>query len=162
VICVDQTTLKKPPRDPECDLPRLDLRDRGKRFFSSEDCDIPGSESARGVKGQEMPKATVVQKIKGTVKVNVDADKRRGFLAPRALGVVFPIGDAKTMDPLMGQILQSAGVTTLRYPAAISPIPITGPLTSRRSGRELMSCLTMAATTISGTLYVYSMHLAPP
>jgi alpha-L-arabinofuranosidase len=67
-------------------------------------------------KAQEMPKATVVQEIKGTVKVSVDTDKKRGFLAPRALGVVAPVGDNNTIDPLMPQILQSAGVTTLRYP----------------------------------------------
>ncbi len=71
-------------------------------------------------KAQEMPKATVVQEIKGTVKVTVDAEKRRGFLAPRALGMVSPVADANTIDPLMPQILQSAGVTTLRYPGGSS------------------------------------------
>jgi len=64
---------------------------------------------------QEMPKTTVTQEIKGTVKVTVEADKRRGFLAPRALGVVSLVGDKDLMDPMMPQILQSAGVTTLRY-----------------------------------------------
>jgi len=70
---------------------------------------------------QEMPKATVTQEIKGTVKVTVEADKRRGFLAPRALGVVSLVGGKDLMDPMMPQILQSAGVTTLRYPGGNYP-----------------------------------------
>jgi hypothetical protein len=85
---------------------------------------------------QEIPKATVTQEIKGTVKVTVETDKRRGFLAPRALGVVSLVSDKDLMDPMMPQILQSAGVTTLRYPAGTTLITITGPPTRRRNGRD--------------------------
>ena len=53
---------------------------------------------------------------RATVKVTVQADKARGFLAPRALGMASSAADNHLMDPLMPQILQSAGVTTLRYP----------------------------------------------
>jgi hypothetical protein len=54
--------------------------------------------------------------IRGTVKVTVQADKQRGFLAPRALGVFSSVTDTQLMDPMMPQILQSSGITTLRYP----------------------------------------------
>lgn len=67
-------------------------------------------------RSQDMPQADVTLEIKGTVKVTVQADKARGFLAPRALGMASSAADNHLMDPLMPQILQSAGVTTLRYP----------------------------------------------
>ncbi len=56
------------------------------------------------------------QEIRGVVKVTVQADKPRGFLPPRGLGVFSSAGDKQLMDPMMPQILQSSGVTTLRYP----------------------------------------------
>lgn len=67
-------------------------------------------------KAQDMPQITVVQEIKGVVKVTVQADKVRGFLAPRALGMLSSLGDNQLADPLMPQILQFAGITTLRNP----------------------------------------------
>jgi alpha-L-arabinofuranosidase len=65
---------------------------------------------------QDLPQSDVALEIKGTVKVTVQADKVRGFMAPRALGMASSIGDNHLMDPLMPQILMSAGVSTLRYP----------------------------------------------
>ncbi len=65
-----------------------------------------------------MPQATVVHEIKGTVKVTVEADKPKGFLAPRALGVAWDMASNDIVQPLMPQILMSAGVTTLRYPGS--------------------------------------------
>ena len=56
------------------------------------------------------------QEIRGAVKVTVQADKPRGFLPPRGLGVFSSVGDNQLMDPIMPQILQSSRVTTLRYP----------------------------------------------
>jgi hypothetical protein len=67
-------------------------------------------------RSQDMPQADVALEIKGTVKVTIQADKVRGFLAPRALGMASSPADTHLMDPLMPQILQSAGVSTLRYP----------------------------------------------
>ena len=67
-------------------------------------------------RSQDMPESQVSLEIKGTVKVTVQADKVRGFMAPRALGMASSIGDNQLMDPLMSQILASAGVSTLRYP----------------------------------------------
>ena len=54
--------------------------------------------------------------IKGPVKVTIQADRKTGFLAPRALGMASSVGDNHLTDQLMSQILQSSGVTTLRYP----------------------------------------------
>src|SRR5437667_1317657 len=59
------------------------------------------------------------QEIRGVVKVTVQADKPRGFLPPRGLGVFSSAGDNQLMDPMMPQILQSSGVTTLRYPGGV-------------------------------------------
>src|SRR5258708_17009581 len=67
-------------------------------------------------KAQDMPQATVAQEIRGVVKVTIGADKMRGFLAPRALGMMSSPGDNQLPDPLIPQILQSSGVPTLRYP----------------------------------------------
>lgn len=57
------------------------------------------------------------QEIKGTVKVTVQADKPRNFLAPRALGISWDLGDGRIREPLMPRILATSGVTTLHYPA---------------------------------------------
>ena len=65
---------------------------------------------------QDIQDVDVAEEIKGPVKVTIQADKLKGFLAPRALGMASSAGDNHLMDPLMPQILQSAGVTTLRYP----------------------------------------------
>ena len=65
---------------------------------------------------QDIQDVDVAQEIKGPVKVTIQVDKLKGFLAPRALGMASSTGDNHLMDPLMPQILQSAGVTTLRYP----------------------------------------------
>jgi hypothetical protein len=59
------------------------------------------------------------QEIRGTVKVTVQADKPRGFLPTRGLGVFSSVGDNQLTDPMMPQILQSAGITTLRYPGGV-------------------------------------------
>jgi hypothetical protein len=67
-------------------------------------------------RSQDMPQADVALEIKGTVKVTIQADKTRGFMAPRALGMASSAADNHLTDPLMPQILQSAGVSTLRYP----------------------------------------------
>jgi alpha-L-arabinofuranosidase len=62
------------------------------------------------------PQASPAQEIKGTVKVSVQADKPKAFLAPRALGVSWDMSAKEMDEPLMPQILASSGVTTLRYP----------------------------------------------
>jgi len=68
---------------------------------------------------QAMPAASVTQEIKGTVKVTVQADKPKAFLAPRALGVSWDMGGNDIAQPLLPQILMAgAGVTTLRYPGS--------------------------------------------
>ena len=67
---------------------------------------------------QAMPEATVTHEIKGTVKVTVEADKPKGFLAPRALGVSWDMASNDIAQPLLPQILMSAGVTMLRYPGS--------------------------------------------
>jgi len=59
---------------------------------------------------------TTAKEIRGAVKVTIQADKPRGFLPPRGLGVLSSAGDNQLMDPMMPQILQSSGVTTLQYP----------------------------------------------
>src|SRR5947208_9477682 len=56
------------------------------------------------------------QEIRGAVKVTVQADKPRGFLPPRGLGVFVSAGDNQLMDAMMPQVLQNSGITTLRYP----------------------------------------------
>ena len=56
------------------------------------------------------------QEIRGPVKVTIQVDKPRGFLPPRGLGIFVSATDNQLADPLMPQILQSSGVTTLRYP----------------------------------------------
>src|SRR5690349_5219558 len=65
---------------------------------------------------QDMPTGTVVQEIKGPVKVTVSMDKPRTFLAPRAIAVNASIGDSHLMDPELPALLRGAGITTLRYP----------------------------------------------
>ena len=62
------------------------------------------------------PQAALGQGNKPTAKVSVQADKPRTFLAPRALGVSWDMAGNEIDEPLMPQILASAGVTTLRYP----------------------------------------------
>lgn len=66
------------------------------------------------------PDATTAQEIKGVVKVTVQSDKPKAFLAPRALGVSWDMAGKELGDPLMPQILASSGVTTLRYPGSRS------------------------------------------
>jgi hypothetical protein len=65
---------------------------------------------------QDLPDADVVHEIKGAVKVTIQADKLKGFIAPRAMGMASSLGDNHLMDGLMPQILQAGGLTTLRYP----------------------------------------------
>ena len=68
-------------------------------------------------KNTDMGQVQEAPEIKGTVKVTIQADKLTGgFVAPRALGMNSSLGDSHLVDPLMPQILQSSGVTTLRYP----------------------------------------------
>lgn len=66
---------------------------------------------------QDMPTATAAPEIKGVVKVTVDMDKGRTFMAPRAMAVNSSISDAHLMDPDVPVLLRGAGVTTLRYPS---------------------------------------------
>ena len=66
------------------------------------------------------PCGTCAQEIKGAVKVTVQADKPRAFLAPRALGVSWDMAGNEIQEPLLPQILASSGVTTLRYPGSRS------------------------------------------
>lgn len=63
-------------------------------------------------------RGAAAQEFKGTVKVLVQADKPKAFLAPRALGVSWDIAGNEIQEPLMPQILASSGVTTLRYPGS--------------------------------------------
>lgn len=70
----------------------------------------------RNAQIESMEASEVPLEIKGAVKVVIQADRKIGFLAPRALGMASSIGDSHLRDPLMPQILQSSGVTTLRYP----------------------------------------------
>ena len=63
--------------------------------------------------------AELPTEIKGPVKVTVQADKITGFIPPRALGMASSVSDTHLMDPLMGPILRSSGVTTLRYPGGV-------------------------------------------
>lgn len=65
---------------------------------------------------QDMPTATSAPEIKGVVKVTVDMDKGRTFMAPRALAVNSSIADAHLMDAELPGLLRGAGITTLRYP----------------------------------------------
>lgn len=67
-----------------------------------------------GTQASELP-----SEIKGPVKVTVQADRITGFMPPRALGMASSLSDGHLLDPLMGQILQSSGVTTLRYPGGV-------------------------------------------
>jgi hypothetical protein len=87
-------------------------------------------------RSQDMPQADVALEIKGTVKVTIQADKTRGFMAPRALGMASSAADNHLLDPLMPQILQSAGVSTLRYPGGSYSDTITGPPTSPQNCRD--------------------------
>src|SRR5690349_15784495 len=66
------------------------------------------------------PCGTCAQEIKGTVKVTVQADKPKAFLAPRSLGVSWDMAGNEIQEPLLPPILASSGVTTLRYPGSRS------------------------------------------
>jgi alpha-L-arabinofuranosidase len=59
---------------------------------------------------------TAAAEIKGVVKVVVDMDKSRTFMAPRAMAVNSSISDNHLMDPELPGLLRGAGITTLRYP----------------------------------------------
>jgi alpha-L-arabinofuranosidase len=63
-----------------------------------------------------MTAANVVQSITGVVKVTVEADKTRNFMAPRAPGIEASVSDNTLMDPALPGLLRDDGVTTLRYP----------------------------------------------
>jgi len=63
-----------------------------------------------------MPTETITPEIKGAVKVTVEMDKPRTFMAPRAMAVNFLISDGRLMDPELPGLLRGAGITTLRYP----------------------------------------------
>lgn len=65
---------------------------------------------------QDMPDVTVAPEIKGVVKVTVDMDKGRTFMAPRAMAVNAFISDGHLMDPELAVLLRGAGITTVRYP----------------------------------------------
>ncbi len=74
------------------------------------------AEPDRNAQLEQTQASEVPVEIKGSVKVTVQADRKTGFLAPRALGMASSVGDNHLADQLMPQILQSSGVTTLRYP----------------------------------------------
>lgn len=66
---------------------------------------------------QEMPTTqTVAKEIKGPVKVTVQMDKPRTFLAPRAVAINASVADGHLNDPDLPVLLRNAGITTLRYP----------------------------------------------
>jgi hypothetical protein len=66
---------------------------------------------------QDMPTAAnAPSEIKGPVKVTVDMDKARTFMAPRAMAVNASIADGHLLDPELPALLRAAGITTLRYP----------------------------------------------
>src|SRR5258708_1209576 len=66
---------------------------------------------------QDMPTATSAgAEIKGVVKVTIDMDKGRTFMAPRAMAVNASISDSHLLDPELPVLLRGAGITTLRYP----------------------------------------------
>lgn len=66
---------------------------------------------------QDMPTTTSAPaEIKGPVKVTVDMDKARTFMAPRAMAVNASVSDGHLMDPDLDGLLRGAGITTLRYP----------------------------------------------
>jgi len=67
-------------------------------------------------KSREMAAVKTVQAITGVVKVTVDADKTRNFMAPRAPGIEAFVYDYTLMDPALPSLLRDAGITTLRYP----------------------------------------------
>src|SRR5207244_3009640 len=72
-----------------------------------------GNEPGRST---DLPKIDEAKEIRGPVKVTVQADKPRGFLPPRGLGVFVSASDNQLMDAMMPQVLQNSGITTLRYP----------------------------------------------
>lgn len=55
-------------------------------------------------------------KVPKEVKVAVEMDKVRGFMAPWALGVHSLVSDAHLTDAEVIPLLRAAGVTTVRYP----------------------------------------------
>ena len=66
---------------------------------------------------QDMPTTTnAPAEIKGPVKVTVDMDKARTFMAPRAMAANAFVSDGHLMDPDLPALLRGAGITTLRYP----------------------------------------------
>jgi len=67
-------------------------------------------------RSQDMPTETIAPEIKGVVKVTVDMEKPRTFMAPRAMAANSFISDGHLMDPDLPALLRSAGITTLRYP----------------------------------------------
>jgi len=77
------------------------------------------AEPDRNAQIENTQAADVPLEIKGTVKVTIQADKITGFMAPRVLGMAYSLDDSHLTDPLMPQILQSSGVTTLRYPGGV-------------------------------------------
>ncbi|MBZ5681360.1 MAG: hypothetical protein LAO24_14770 [Acidobacteriia bacterium] len=65
---------------------------------------------------QDMPAETIAPEIKGPVKVTVEMDKPRTFMAPRAMAVNASVSDGHLMDAELPALLRGAGITTLRYP----------------------------------------------
>src|SRR5579863_7108785 len=58
---------------------------------------------------QDMPTtANAPAEIKGPVKVTVDMDKARTFMAPRAMAVNASIADAHLLDPELPALLRGA------------------------------------------------------
>src|ERR1700675_1672400 len=71
------------------------------------------SEPDRNAQIENTQASEAPKEIKGPVKVTIQADKITGFMAPRAIGMASSLEDSHLMDPLMGQILASSGVSTM-------------------------------------------------
>jgi len=67
-------------------------------------------------KSREMGPADISNAMVGTVKVQIEADKPRNIMAPRAPGIEAAVSDSTLMDPALPGLLRDAGITTLRYP----------------------------------------------
>jgi hypothetical protein len=65
---------------------------------------------------QDIPTTTVAPEIKSVVKVTVQMDKPRTFMAPRAMAINASVADSHLMDPALPALLRGSGITTLRYP----------------------------------------------
>ena len=74
-------------------------------------------EQTRGQMEDAANQAAVKQnKVPKDVKVSVEVDKPRGVMAPWVMAVHGLVSDGHMTDPEVIQLLQAAGITTMRYP----------------------------------------------